>query len=93
MRLIADNYLSTVAGLPSPGLEELRWSRPVFAGDLITVRATIESTRASNTKPDRGILTTTFTATNTSRETVMSFRAVSFVLRRHRGAERPEPTA
>src|SRR5215475_3072288 len=41
MRLVVDHYLSRVASLASPGLDELRWTQPVRPGDTLSVRATV----------------------------------------------------
>src|SRR4249920_2096665 len=45
MKMVVDHYLSHVAGLASPGLDELRWTRPVRPGDMLSVRATVIETR------------------------------------------------
>ena len=58
MRLFADHYLSRVASLASPGVDELRWPAPVRPGDSVRLRATILEARASRSKPDRGIVRT-----------------------------------
>ena len=58
MRLFADHYLSRVASLASPGVDELRWPAPVRPGDTLRLRATIEQTRPSRSKPDRGLVHT-----------------------------------
>src|SRR5438128_10083668 len=39
MRLFADHFLSKVASLASPGIDELRWIRPVRPGDVLLIRA------------------------------------------------------
>ena len=41
MRLFVEHYLSKVATLPSPGVDELRWVRPVRPGDTLRVRVTV----------------------------------------------------
>ena len=41
MRLYTDNYLSKVANLGSPGCDELRWDKPVFPGDDLSIRVTV----------------------------------------------------
>ncbi|MCR6481721.1 MaoC family dehydratase [Amycolatopsis sp. OK19-0408] len=58
MRLYADNYLSTVSSLGSPGVDELRWPRPVRPGDVLRLRATVTEARLSRSKPDRGLVRT-----------------------------------
>lgn len=79
MRLIADNFLSRVAGLPSPGVEAITWSHPIHPGEQVHVIAKVEASRISRSKPDRGILTTTFIARNSEGIAVMTFRASNFV--------------
>ncbi|MFD0851730.1 MaoC family dehydratase, partial [Actinomadura adrarensis] len=53
MRLIADHYLSRVASLASPGIDELRWPSPLRPGDTVRLRTTILEARPSRSKPDR----------------------------------------
>ena len=56
MRLVVDHYLSHVASLGSPGVDELRWLNPVRPGDTLSIRVTVTETRRSRSKPDRGVL-------------------------------------
>jgi len=82
MRLYTDNYLSKVANLGSPGGDELRWDKPVFPGDELSVRATVMEARRSESRPDRGIVRTFIEVLNQKREVVMSLKMVNFVKRR-----------
>ena len=84
MRIYTENYLSKVANLGSPGGDELRWDKPVFPGDALSVRATVLDTRRSESRPDRGIVRTFIEVLNQKREVVMSMKMVNFV--RCRGA-------
>jgi acyl dehydratase len=79
MRLYTDNYLSKIANLGSPGGDELRWDKPVFPGDELSVRATILETRRSESRPDRGIVRTWIEVLNQKLEVVMSMKMVNFV--------------
>lgn len=79
MRLYADYYLSKVASLASPGLDELRWIKPVRPGDTLSVRVTVEEARRSRSKPDRGILRSFIETLNQDRDVVMSMRAVNLL--------------
>jgi len=79
MRIYTENYLSQVANLGSPGGDELRWDRPVFPGDELSVRATILEARRSESRPDRGIVRTFIEVLNQKREVVMSMKMVNFV--------------
>jgi len=82
MRLYTENYLSKVANLGSPGGDELRWDKPVFPGDELSVRATVMEARRSESRPDRGIVRTFIEVLNQKREVVMSLKMVNFVKRR-----------
>jgi acyl dehydratase len=79
MRLYTDHYLSKVANLGSPGCDELRWSKPVFPGDQLSIRVTVIETRRSDSKPDRGIVQSFTEVLNQKREVVMSVKMVNFV--------------
>ena len=67
---------------PSPGFRELRWIRPVLAGDTISFASEIESLRASEKRPQWGILQGRHTGTNQRGELVYSLLATAFVPRR-----------
>jgi acyl dehydratase len=84
MRLFVDHYLSSVASLGSPGVDELRWSRPVRPGDTLTLRVTVTETKRSRSKPDRGVLFSFIEVLNQNQEVVMSMKAVNLLLRRNR---------
>ncbi|MBE7367112.1 MaoC family dehydratase [Ramlibacter pallidus] len=56
MRLTVDNLLRHSASLGSPGLESLKWLKPVFPGDRLTLRHTILESRAMRKRPDAGIV-------------------------------------
>ena len=79
MRLYTDNYLSKVANLGSPGVDELRWDKPVRPGDTLSIRVTVLETRRSRSKPDRGIVRSFIEVLNQSREAVMSLKMVNIV--------------
>jgi len=79
MRIYTDNYLSKVANLGSPGCDELRWPKPVFPSDELSVRATVLEARRSESRPDRGIVRTLVEVLNQKREVVTSMKMVNFV--------------
>jgi acyl dehydratase len=70
---------------PSPGFRELRWIRPVLAGDTISFVSEIESLRASSSRPEWGILEVRHSGTNQRGEPVFSMLSTAFVPRRHKG--------
>src|SRR5689334_16130433 len=75
MRLYADHYLSKVASLSSPGVDELRWKLPVRPGDELSIRVTVVEARRSNSKPDRGIVRSFIEVLNQNHEVVLSMSA------------------
>ena len=79
MRLYTDNYLSKVANLGSPGVDELRWEKPVRPGDDLSIRVTVLETRLSRSRPDRGIVRSFVKVMNQNREVVMSLKMVNMV--------------
>ncbi len=56
MRLLVDGLLATSASLGSPGIDRMRWLKPVRAGDRLAVRLTILDARTSQSRPTVGIL-------------------------------------
>jgi acyl dehydratase len=76
MRLLVDHYLSPVASIGSPGIDELRWLQPVRPGDTLSVRATVTDRKLSRSKPDRGLVHVFIEVLNQRREVVMSLKAM-----------------
>jgi len=68
MRLYADHFVSKVASLGSPGIDELRWTRPVRPGDTLSIRVTILEARRSSSKPDRGLVRSQIEVLNQNKE-------------------------
>jgi acyl dehydratase len=79
MRLIVDHYLSEISSEGSPGIDELRWLRPVRPADQLTVRITILDTRRSRSRPERGIVRSQIETLNQDREIVMQFTSTIFI--------------
>ena len=78
MRLMVENFLPH-NGLAAPGIDELRWPRPVRPGDTLTIRITITDARRSRTKPDRGLVHSLMEAVNQNGEVVMSLKPISLM--------------
>jgi acyl dehydratase len=70
---------------PSPGFRELRWIKPVLAGDTISFSSVVEQTRTSDSRPQWGILQARNTGANQRGELVFSVLATAFVPRRGAG--------
>ena len=82
MRLYVEHYLTHVASLASPGVDELRWLKPVRPGDTLSVRVTVLKATPSRSKPDRGAVTSFIEVFNQAGEAVMTLRAVNMIARR-----------
>jgi acyl dehydratase len=75
MRLYVDTVLANTASLGSPGVEELRWLKPVRPGDTLTGRARILWTKPSERDPRRGTVFAESELSNQDGEVVMRLRA------------------
>jgi acyl dehydratase len=82
MRLFADGLLNRAAALGSPGVDELRWLRPVRPGDTLEARLEILEVRPSRSKPDRGIARARSVVVNQAGEEVLTFVATLMFRRR-----------
>src|SRR5262245_34448156 len=79
MRLFADHFLSPASSLASPGIDELRWVRPVRPGDVLRLRVTVTEARRSRSKPDQGIVHSVAEVMNQKGEVVMTLKPISLI--------------
>lgn len=79
MRLLAEGFLNDTRSLGSPGIDELRWPRPVRPGDELTGRLELLEVRASASRPDRGIVRSRGVLVNGAGEEVLTLVATNFV--------------
>ena len=79
MRLFVDHYLSHIASLASPGIDELRWSLPVRPGDTLSIRVSVIEANRSRSKPNRGLVRSSVEVLNQDREVVMSLQAMNIL--------------
>ena len=83
MAVIARHVVATgQAGLGSPGVDELRWLKPVYPGDRLTVRGKVIETTPSRSKPHIGVVRSENTVTNQNDVKVMTFTTIVMMLRR-----------
>jgi acyl dehydratase len=75
---MVEHFVPT-GNLASPGLDELRWLRPVRPGDRLSLRVTIESARRSRSKPDQGVVTSLVETLNQNGDVVMSLKPISLI--------------
>ena len=80
MRMYSDHYLSHVATLVSPGVDEVRWLQPVRPGDVLSIRVTVIDARRLRSKPDRGMVRSGVEVLNQRGEPVMSLSGLNFFL-------------
>ena len=81
-RMFYQENVINACSLGSPGMDELRWLKPVRPNDTIRAVAEVQSTRPSRSKPDRGYAEVGFTIKNQHGEAVMTFRTTMILLRR-----------
>jgi len=86
MRMFSDHYLTKVASLGSPGVDEIRWLKPVRPGDVLRIRTTILEANRSRSKPDRGMVRTFIETLNQHGEVVMTMKAMNLIRSREREA-------
>ncbi len=79
MRLVVDRFLSESSSLGSPGIEELRWLKPVRPNEVLRVWVTILETRKSKSKPDRGLVRSKIETFDSKEELVMNLIATMII--------------
>jgi acyl dehydratase len=69
------------AGLGSPGIDELRWKKPVYPGDTLHVRGQVLEKTPSRSRPEMGSFRTETRVTNQDDQLVMSFTSIVLIQR------------
>jgi acyl dehydratase len=82
MRLMYDTFLHDAASLGSPGVDEIRWLKPVRPGDTLRARFTVVEAVPSRSKPDRGLVRSFTEMLNQHGEVVMTVRGMGMFARR-----------
>ena len=82
MRLVVLSMVGKSASMGSPGVDEIRWLKPVYAGDTLTVVLNVLDSRPSQSKPDRGVVHTQWEATNQRGELVCTVKGMGMYGRR-----------
>ena len=86
-RMVAQaNFLGPEA-MGSPGLDKLRWHKPVRPGDTIRVEARVTEKRSSSSRDDRGYVTFEFDTLNQDGDVVMSYTVIEILRRRPAAAD------
>jgi acyl dehydratase len=83
MAMIVENIKAhEQAGLGSPGVDELRWLKPVYPGDMLRCETEIVETTPSRSKPDIGSFRSCVTTFNQHDEPVLRFTSIVLIRRR-----------
>nr|MBA3496043.1 dehydratase [Gemmatimonadales bacterium] len=82
MRLLVEGEIRPAWGLIGLGVDEVRWPRPVKAGDVLHARSEVIELRPSTSKPDRGTMRLRVITDNQRGEVVLSFTTTILVPRR-----------
>ena len=86
MRMLVDHMIGKYASMGSPGVDQLRWVKPVFPGDTLQLSGEVLEVRPSQSKPDRGVITSRYEMKNQKGETVLTMQAKGMYARRPAGA-------
>jgi acyl dehydratase len=81
-RQVLDLGVLKGGSMGSPGLDELRWTRPVRPGDTLRVKGEVMETKASSSKPDRGTVRIKYAFVTQSDETVLTMSCIHILKRR-----------
>jgi acyl dehydratase len=87
MRMMCDAYLMQSASVGSPGIDNLKWLKPVRPGDVIRAQRTTLESRTSKSRPDIGIVKNRWEVFNQKGEMVMSMEGYGMFRRRDAGAQ------
>jgi acyl dehydratase len=82
MRMLCDKLLLRAASLGSPGLDQIRWLRPVRPGDTLGGFMEVVESRPSRSKPDRGIIKSRWEVKNQDDEVVLTMEGAAMYRRR-----------
>lgn len=86
MRMMCDSYMLDSASLGSPGIDNLKWLKPVRPGDTIRAQRTTLEARASASRPEMGLVKTRWEVFNQNGEQVMTMEGYGMFRRRDRGS-------
>ncbi len=90
MRIMCDGYLLDSSSQGSPGIDSLRWLKPVFPGDTLRLRMEILEARPMNSKPHIGLLRCRWTMRNQHEQAVLTMEGWGMFGRRDVPAPVPE---
>jgi acyl dehydratase len=80
--LVEQGKAQPMASLGSPGVDELRWLRPVYPGDTLRVETTVTDVTPSRSKPDIGTFRSDVTVLNQDDVPVMTMKTIVLIRRK-----------
>jgi len=86
MRMCVDAFVGESASMGAPGVDEVKWLRPVRPGDELTLHATVLESRASRSRPEMGLVRFEFALFDPEGRSVMVLTTSLMITRRERGA-------
>lgn len=89
MRLMVTNFLCETSSLGSPGLDSLKWTQPVYPGDVLRLQHTIIEKRAMRSRPDVGLVRTVWEMFNQRGDKVLHMEGYGMFRRRQPHATDP----
>ena len=91
MRVIADGFMLNSSSMGAPGIDELRWLKPLRPGTRIRVRARVIETRVSKSRPEMGLVTSTYEMLDEADVPLMTLTTTQMFGRRQPGAAGARP--
>jgi acyl dehydratase len=88
MRMVADGFLLDSTSMGAPGIDEVRWLKPLRPGTQIRVRATVLDTRASNSRPEMGFVKFHYEVLDDQDAVLTTMVCSTMLVRREAGAAR-----
>jgi acyl dehydratase len=85
MRMVCDAYLLDSTSQGAPGVDHVKWRKPVLAGDTLTGHGTVVARRLSQSRPALGFVTFRYELFNQNGETVFDMQNTGMFLRRAAG--------
>ena len=83
MKLTVENFLNESSSMGSPGLENLRWLKPVYPDDTLRLQHTIIESRPLRTRTDIGLVRSVWDLFNQNGEKVLQMEGYGMFRRRH----------
>jgi hypothetical protein len=93
MGLMVRNFLLNSSSLGSPGLENIKWLKPVHPGDTLRLEHEILESRPLKSKPDVGLTRTVWRMYNQDGDQVLHMEGASMFRRRHPATDNPTPAS